>query len=150
MPLAALEHARLRPPSLETDLASYLADSGDWGLDIDFEVSINGQLVSRPPYSSMYWSPAQMLAHMTVNGASLRTGDLFGSGTVSGPQRDQYGSMIELTWAGRDPLVLPDGSSRAWLEDGDEIVITASAPGPDGSRIGFGDVHGQIIPAWPA
>jgi fumarylacetoacetase len=150
MPLAALEHARLRPPSLDTDLASYLADSGDWGLDVDFEVRINGHAVTRPPYSSMHWSPAQMLAHMTVNGASLRTGDLFGSGTVSGSQRDQRGSMIELTWAGRDPLVLPDGSSRAWLEDGDEIVITASAPGPDGSRIGFGDAHGQIIPAWPA
>ena len=84
VPLAALEHARLRPPSLDTQLAGYLADSGDWGLDIDFEIRINGHLVSRPPYSTMHWSPAQMLAHMTVNGASLRTGDLFASGTVSG------------------------------------------------------------------
>jgi fumarylacetoacetase len=97
----------------------------------------------------MFWSPAQMLAHMTVNGASLRTGDLFASGTVSGPARDQYGSIIELAWAGREPLALSDGSSRAWLEDGDEVVITASAPGQDGERIGFGDAHGQIIPAWP-
>ncbi len=149
VPLAALEHARVRPPSLGTALASYLADSGDWGLDIDFEVRINGHVVSRPPYSTMHWSPAQMLAHMTVNGASLRTGDLFASGTVSGTRPDQYGSLIELAWAGRNPLALPDGSSRGWLEDGDVVVITASAAGPDGSRVGFGDAHGQIIPAWP-
>jgi len=106
-------------------------------------------VVSRPPYSTMHWSPAQMLAHMTVNGASLRTGDLFASGTVSGPRPDQYGSLIELAWAGRNPLALPDGSSRGWLEDGDVVEITASAAGPDGSRVGFGDAHGQIIPAWP-
>ncbi len=149
VPLAALEHARVRPPSLDTELASYLAKSGDWGLDIAFEVRINGHVVSRPPYATMHWSPAQMLAHMTVNGASLRTGDLFASGTVSGPRPDQYGSLIELAWAGRQPLTLPDGSSRGWLEDGDEVVITATATGPDGSRVGFGDAHGQIMPAWP-
>ena len=149
VPLAALGHARVRPPSLSTELVSYLAESGDWGLDIDFEVRINGHVVSRPPYSTMYWSPAQMLAHLTVNGASLRTGDLFASGTVSGPEPDQYGSLIELGWAGRKPLTLPDGSSRGWLEDGDEVVITASAVGPDGSRVGFGDAHGQIIPPLP-
>jgi fumarylacetoacetase len=149
VPLAALEHARVRPPSLSTELASYLAESADWGLDIDFEVRLNGHVVSRPPYSTMHWSPAQMLAHLTVNGASLRTGDLFASGTVSGPEPDQYGSLIELARAGRKPLALPDGSSRSWLEDGDEVMITASAAGPDGSRIGFGDAHGQIIPPLP-
>jgi fumarylacetoacetase len=149
VPLEALEHVRVRPPSLETELASYLAESGNWGLDIELEVRLNGHTVSRPPYATMYWSPAQMLAHMTVNGASLRTGDLFASGTVSGPRQDQYGSLIELAWAGREPLILPDGRTRAWLEDGDEVVITASAAGPDGDRIGFGDVHGQIMPAWP-
>ncbi len=149
VPLAALEHARVRPPSLDSELASYLARSDAWGLDITFEVRINGHIVSRPPYATMHWSPAQMLAHLTVNGASLRTGDLFASGTVSGPQPDQYGSLIELAWAGRQPLALPDGSSRGWLEDGDEVVITATATGPDGSRVGFGDAHGQIMPAWP-
>ena len=149
VPLAALEHARVRPPSLDTELASYLAKSGDWGLDIAFEVRINGHVVSRPPYKTMHWSPAQMLAHMTVNGASLRTGDLFASGTVSGPEPDQYGSLIELAWAGRQPLSLPDGSHRGWLEDGDEVVITATAAGPEGTRIGFGDAHGQIMPGWP-
>ena len=149
VPLAALKHARVRPPSLGTELVGYLADSGDWGLDIDFEVRINGHVVSRPPYATMHWSPAQMLAHMTVNGASLRTGDLYASGTVSGPRPDQYGSLIELAWAGRQPLALPDGTSRGWLEDGDEVVIAATAAGPDGSRVGFGDARGQIMPAWP-
>jgi fumarylacetoacetase len=96
----------------------------------------------------MFWSPAQMLAHMTVNGAGLRTGDLFASGTVSGPEPDQYGSLIELAWAGRRPLTLGDGSSRSWLEDGDEVRITATAAGQDGTRVGFGDVHGQVVPAW--
>jgi fumarylacetoacetase len=149
VPLAALEHARVRPPSLGTTLAGYLADTGDWGFDIDVAVKINGHVVSRPPYSTMFWSPAQMLAHMTVNGARLRTGDLFASGTISGHEPDQYGSLIELAWAGRKPLTLADGSTRSWLEDGDEVVITASAVGPDGTRIGFGDAHGQVLPAWP-
>jgi len=148
VPLAALEHARVRPPSLDTELVDYLADSGDWGFDIDFEVTINGHVVSRPPYSTMFWSPAQMLAHLTVNGASLRTGDLFASGTVSGPEPDQYGSLIELAWAGRRPLTLGDGSTRSWLEDGDEVRIRATAAGQDGTRVGLGDVHGQILPAW--
>jgi fumarylacetoacetase len=148
VPLAALEYARVRPPSLDTELVDYLANSGDWGFDIDLEITINGHVVSRPPYSTMFWSPAQMLAHMTVNGAGLRTGDLFASGTVSGPEPDQYGSLIELAWAGRRPLTLGDGSSRSWLDDGDEVRITATAAGQDGTRVGFGDVHGQIVPAW--
>src|SRR5215471_21452703 len=147
VPLAALAHARVRPPSLGTELASYLADSGDWGLDIDFEVRLNGHVVSRPPYSTMHWSPAQMLAHMTVNGASVRTGDLFASGTVSGPEPGQRGCMIELTWNGTEPLTLPDGTSRAWLEDSDEVVITATAAGPGGTRVGLGEARGQIMPA---
>lgn len=87
-----------------------------------------------------------MLAHLTVNGASLRTGDLFASGTVSGPEPDQYGSLIELAWAGREPLVFPDGSTRGWLADGDEVAISASAAGQDGARIGLGEARGQILP----
>ena len=149
LPLAALDAARLRPPSLDTDLAGYLADSGDWGFDIDLEVRLNGHVVSRPPYSVMHWSPAQMLAHLTVNGASLRTGDLYASGTVSGARPDQLGCLIELTKAGREPLILADGTSRAWLADGDEVVISASAPGPDGARIGLGQVSGEILRALP-
>jgi fumarylacetoacetase len=149
VPLAALEHARLRPPSADTALLAYLAEPVGWGLDIDFEVHLNGQLISRPPFAAMHWSPAQMLAHMTVNGASLRTGDLYASGTVSGPEPGQRGSLIELAWGGSEPLPLPDGSSRAWLQDSDEVIIAATAAGPEGSRVGLGEARGQIIPAAP-
>ncbi len=147
LPLAALEHARIRPPSRDADLLPYLAETADWGLDIDFQVSLNGQVISRPPYAAMQWSPAQMLAQMTVNGASLRSGDLYASGTVSGPRPDQRGCLLELSWGGSEPLVLPDGTTRAWLEDGDELSITATAAGPDGTRVGLGEARGQIMPA---
>jgi fumarylacetoacetase len=147
IPLAALEHARLRPPSRDTELLPYLTESSDWGLDIEFQVSLNGRVISRPQYSSMHWSPAQMLAHMTVNGASLRTGDLYASGTVSGPEPGQRGCLLELTWGGTEPLTLPDGTSRTWLNDSDELVITAAAAGPDGTRVGLGEARGQIMPA---
>jgi fumarylacetoacetase len=85
-----------------------------------------------------------MLAHMTVNGASIRDGDLFGSGTISGPEKGQRGSFLELSWGGQEPFELADGSSRSYLEDGDEVVMTAWAPGPDGSRIGLGEVSGRV------
>ena len=147
VPLAALQHARVRPPSRDTDLLPYLTESDDWGLDIEFEVRLNGHVISRPPYATMHWSPAQMLAHMTVNGAPLRTGDLYASGTVSGPEPGQRGCLIELTWNGSEPLALPDGTTRAWLEDSDELVITATAAGPDGTRLALGEARGQILPA---
>jgi len=147
LPLAALEHARVRPRSREEKLMYYLAETADWGLDIDFEVRLNGHVISRPPYATMFWSPAQMLAHMTVNGAATRSGDLYASGTVSGPEPAQSGSLIELAWNASNPIPLPDGSSRAWLEDGDEVTIAATAPGPDGVRIGLGSVTGRILPA---
>jgi fumarylacetoacetase len=147
VPMAALEHARLRPPSRDTVLLPYLTETEDWGLDIDFQISLNGHVISRPPYSAMHWSPAQMLAHMTVNGASLRTGDLYASGTVSGPGRDQRGCLLELSWGGTEPLTLPYGSTRTWLEDSDEVIITATAAGPHGTRVGLGEARGQVIPA---
>jgi fumarylacetoacetase len=149
VPLAALEHARVRPPSRDEKHVGYLLETTDWGLDIDFEVRLNGHLIARPPYSAMYWSPAQMLAHMTGNGAALRTGDLYASGTVSGPDRGERGSLIELAWNGKRPVTLPDGSTRSWVEDGDEITISATAPGPDGARIGLGAVSGCVLPAVP-
>jgi fumarylacetoacetase len=90
-----------------------------------------------------------MLAHMTVNGASTRTGDLFASGTVSGPDRDQRGCLLELSWGGAEPLALADGSVRSYLEDGDEVTISATAPAADGARIGFGEVTGRILPSPP-
>jgi len=147
VPVAALEHARIRPPSRDDKQVCYLLETADWGLDIDFEVRLNGHLIARPPYSAMYWSPAQMLAHMTASGAALRSSDLYASGTVSGPDAGERGSMIELAWNGKQPIKLPDGSIRSWLLDGDEITISATAPGPDGARIGLGTVTGCVLPA---
>ena len=149
LPLGALQHARLRPPSADAILQDYLIETTDWGLDIDFEVRLNGQLISRPPYATMFWSPAQMLAHLTVNGAAVRPGDLYASGTVSGPEPGQRGSLLELGWNGTEPISLPDGTSRSWLQDADEVTITASAPGADGIRIGLGSATGTIVPALP-
>jgi fumarylacetoacetase len=94
----------------------------------------------------MYWTPAQQLAHLTVNGASVRTGDLFASGTVSGPQRDQAGSFLELSWNGTEPVKLDDGSTRGFLLDGDTVTISATAPGAGGARIGLGSVTGTVCP----
>ncbi|MGF1425884.1 fumarylacetoacetase [Kitasatospora sp. LaBMicrA B282] len=144
VPLAALEAARTATPVQDPQPLPYLVEKEPWGLDVQLEVKLNEAVVSRPPYAGMYWSPAQMLAHTTVNGASLRTGDLYGSGTISGPEADQRGSLIELTWNGRDPIELPDGSTRTFLADGDTVTMTASATGADGVRIGFGEVTGTI------
>ncbi len=107
---------------------------------------LNGETVARPPYSSMYWSPAQMLAHLTANGASLRTGDLFASGTVSGSEREQRGSFLELSWGGREPFDA-GGAARTFLEDGDTVTIRATAPGALGGRIALGEVTGTVPPA---
>ena len=146
VPLAALQHARVPLPGQDPEPLPYLRGGEDWGLDVDLRVEWNGEEVSRPPYREMYWSPAQMLAHMTVNGASSRTGDLFASGTVSGPEKRQRGAFIELTWGGREPIQVK-GEERTFLLDGDEISISGTAPGPAGSRIGFGEVTGTIRPA---
>ena len=149
VPLAALADARVAGPAQDPPVLDYLREDEPWGLDLDMEVRWNGHPVSRPPFRTMYWSAAQQLAHLTVNGASLRTGDLFASGTVSGPAKDQRGSFLELTWDGAEPVTLPDGTSRTFLEDGDDVSITATAPGLGGSRIGFGEVTGRILPARP-
>jgi fumarylacetoacetase len=135
------------PPPRDPEPLPYLADAGKQGLDLALEVRLNGHRISTPPYASMYWTGAQMLAHLSVNGAATRTGDLYASGTVSGPRQDQYGSLIELTAAGAQPLELPDGIRRTFLEDGDEVTLTGTAPGPSGSRIGLGEVTGRIRPA---
>jgi fumarylacetoacetase len=146
VPLDALQHARIQPPPRDPAPLPYLRDTDPWGLDITLEIRLNGNPISRPPYAAMYWTPAQMLAHMTAGGASLRTGDLYASGTVSGPAPDQRGSLIELSWGGTQPLHLPNGTRRTFLLGGDEVVITAAAPGPDGETIGFGEVRGRIVP----
>ncbi|QTJ67579.1 fumarylacetoacetase [Rhodococcus sp. ZPP] len=148
VPLLALEAARIDTPTQDPEPLPYLRGEEKWGLDIDLTVEWNGHVVSRPPYAQMYWSPAQMLAHTTVNGATASTGDLFASGTISGPEKNQRGAFIELTWGGKEPVQVGD-ETRTFLEDGDDIVISATAPGPNGSRIGFGDVRGRILPATP-
>jgi fumarylacetoacetase len=147
--LAALQAARCEPPARDPQPLPYLRDTEPWGLDLALEVALNDTVVSRPPFATMYWTAAQQLAHLTVNGASLRTGDLYASGTVSGPEPDQRGSLLELSWNGQTPLELSDGSSRTFLEDGDTVAISATAPGADGVRIGFGEVTGQVHPAPP-
>ena len=144
VPLSALEAARIAPTRQDPVPLPYLRESEPWGLDLKIEVAWNGDVVARPPFGQMYWTAAQQLAHMTVNGASVRTGDLFASGTVSGQARDERGSFLELTWNGTEPITLSDGSTRTFLQDGDTVTIRASAPGADGVRIGFGDVCGRI------
>jgi fumarylacetoacetase len=139
-PLDALDDARVPAPERTHPLLPYLDDTDGsqepGGFDLRITVTLNGEKLSEPPFSAMYWTAAQQLAHMTVNGASLRTGDLFASGTVSGPEPDQLGCLLELT-VGKGPF----------LQDGDEVTLTAWAPGPNGSRIGLGEVTGTVHPA---
>lgn len=152
--LDALEAARLPLPRQDPTPLPYLvgAPAADgrpvpYGLDIHLEVEWNGTTVSRPEYRDMYWSPVQLLAHLTVNGASIRSGDLFASGTVSGPAKETRGCFLELTWSGAEPVVLGDGSRRTFLDDGDLVTLRAVAPGPGGSVIGLGECAGTILPA---
>lgn len=150
VPLEALADAWLSAPVQEPPVLDYLRDVPHLGLDLRLTVDWNGTRVSEPPFAGMYWTPAQQLAHLTVNGAALRTGDLYASGTVSGPRRNQVGSFLELTWGGAEPVTLADGSSRTFLADGDTVTIGGTAPGPDGGTLGLGEVNGTIAPARPA
>ena len=144
-PLAALGPARVPLPAQDPPVLGYLQGDGLWGLDVAVEVEVNGTVVARPQYRGTYWSPAQMLAHLTVNGAALRVGDLFASGTISGPGREERGSFLELSWGGTEPW-LAGGQDRTFLEDGDEVVLRYSAPGERG-RLGLGEVRGTVQPA---
>ncbi|MBH0118046.1 fumarylacetoacetase [Rhodococcus sp. CX] len=146
-PLAALDAVRVAPPTRDTPLAEYLddADERPWSFDVTFEVVLNGDVVAKPPFASTYWTAAQMLAHMTVNGAGLRAGDFFAGGTISGPEKDQRGSFLELVWGGAEPVTLSDGSSFTFLRDGDEVTLRAKATAADGSAILFGECTGRIV-----
>jgi fumarylacetoacetase len=146
-PLAALEDACVTGPQQTPPPLPYLRRTAPWGLNLALEITLNGELISRPPYSGMYWTPDQMLAHLTVNGAWLRTGDLFASGTVSGPSREERGSLIEISWNGTEPLKLADGTERAFLADGDRVVLSATTQGPGGEPIRLGSVAGRVLPA---
>lgn len=145
LPLAALDDARCALPPQQPPLLDYLRGEAV-GYAIEIEVWLDGYLVSTCPYASTYYSPAQMIAHLTSNGASLRTGDLLGSGTVSGPEADQRGSLLELTWNGAEPLDL-GGRTRTFLADGDEVVLRGRARGPGGTVVRLGEVAGTILPA---
>ncbi|MFG2048555.1 fumarylacetoacetase [Micromonospora sp. NPDC048935] len=145
-PLDALGDAFVPAPDQDPPVVDYLRDVPHLGLDLRLAVEWNGALVSEPPFATMYWTPAQQLAHLTVNGAALRTGDLYASGTVSGPDRSQVGSFLELTWGGAEPVAVGD-ESRTFLADGDTVTITATAPGPDGTTIALGEVTGTVRPA---
>jgi fumarylacetoacetase len=144
LPLEALDDSRVDLPDRNPALLPYLSGPSP-GYAVDVEVTVNGQLVSTCPYAEMYYSPAQMLAHLTVNGARLRTGDLLGSGTISGPGADQRGSLMELTWNGTRPIELGNGETRTFLADGDEVVLRAAARGA--SRARLGEVRGTIRPS---
>ncbi|WP_085914523.1 MULTISPECIES: fumarylacetoacetate hydrolase family protein [Pseudonocardia] len=144
-PLQELAAARVPvPPHDPPSLPHLTPSAGALGLDIELVVHLNGERISTPPAADLYWSPEQMVAHLTSNGADLRAGDLLGSGTVSGRERRQFGSMLELGWNGRDPVALSGGAQRCWLEDGDEIVIGATAPAPGGGRFSLGEVRGRV------
>ncbi len=150
LPFEALAAAEVPLPGQEPAVLPYLQGQSAqdvFGLDLHLQVHLNGSLVSSPEYRDMYWSPAQMLAHQTVNGASVRAGDLFGSGTVSGSAPQTYGSLLERTWNGTDPVELADGTTRGFLEDGDVVTLTGWAPGPGGVPVTVGEVTGRVIPA---
>ena len=144
VPLDAL--ATITPPAQEPVPHDYLLPPGP-GFDLRLAVDWNDTRVSAPPFAGMYWTAAQQLAHLTSNGAAVRTGDLYASGTVSGPARDQVGSFLELTWNGAEPVKLADGSTRGFLLDGDRVTISATAAGAAGVEIGLGEVTGTVVGA---
>jgi fumarylacetoacetase len=148
LPLEALGAARIPLPRQDPTPLPYLRGDSVTGYDIHVEIEVNGTVVARPEYADMYWSPQQMLAHLSVNGATTGPGDLFGSGTVSGPEKGQRGSFLELAWNGTQPFSLADGTTRTFLEDGDTVTLRAWAPAPTpGRRVGLGEVTGTICPA---
>jgi fumarylacetoacetase len=150
--LEALEPFRKPLPSQDPEPLPYLRAKNDFSLDIQLEAQLQTSsmdaphVITRTNFQNLYWSISQQLAHHTVNGCNLRPGDLLASGTISGATEESRGCMLELTWRGANPLKLPHGETRKWLEDGDRVTITAWCQG-DGCRVGFGEVTGRILPA---
>lgn len=152
-PLSALEPYRVAGPQQLPEPLPYLRTDEPWALDLEVAFALETQrmreayidpfVISHANYGDTYWSMAQQVAHLTVNGASIRAGDLCGSGTISGFDPGSYGSLLEVTWDGTEPLSLPDGSSRLFLEDGDRVILTAHTP--DG-QVRLGSVSGTIAP----
>jgi fumarylacetoacetase len=152
---AALEPFRRPTPPREKDLLPYLQEPGPMLYDIELEVRLQPQgaahasVISRTNYSEMYYSAAQQLCHHTSSGCAMNTGDLLGSGTISGPEKQNRGSLLEISWGGKEPLELETGEQRSFLEDGDEVTLTGFAQG-DAYRVGFGECRGRILPALSA
>jgi fumarylacetoacetase len=152
VPLEAFDAARVAPPRRDVPLAAYLDDQAEppFGLDIELSVRLRGAELSRPPARVMYWTAAQMIAHLSVNGATIRAGDLIASGTVSGARQSQLGSLMELTRGGSAPIRLPDGTTRAFLEDGDVVAISGRVVASGGRpELSLGEVSGEVLPALP-
>jgi fumarylacetoacetase len=157
VPLDALEPFRVPGPVQDPPPLGYLSTPEDWGFDVELAVDLQTRsmaerdlqprTITRSNLRSLYWSMAQQLAHATSNGAVARPGDLFASGTISGPTPDSFGSLIELTWRGTKPLSLPDGSTRSFLEDGDTVILRGRCTAPGAVSIGFGECRGTILPA---
>jgi fumarylacetoacetase len=151
VPLDALADARVAPPAPPHPPAHHLAPAGDgYAVRFELELAPGGSastVLSRPDAAGLRWTPAQQLAHLASNGASLRTGDLYASGTVSGATREERGSLLELTWGWTDPVMLVDGTRRRdGLADGDEVTIGASIVAADGEPIPLGEVVGRVVP----
>lgn len=148
---AALEPFRVDTPPREFELLDHLKDCGPMLYDIDLAVTLAPQgqpatTISRTNYREMYYSSAQQLAHHTTAGGPMNVGDLLGSGTISGATKPERGSLLELSWGGKEPLTLDSGESRTFLEDGDTLALTGAAKG-DGYTIGFGSCSGTVLPA---
>jgi len=149
--LDALEPFRVAAPKQDPKVLDYLARKEDWAVDLKLAFGIQTPNMDKPEYIShtnfkyMYWDIAQQLTHHSINGCAMNTGDLYGSGTISGPTADSYGSMIEMTEGGKNPIKLSDGTERVFLKDGDTAVITGFCQA-DGYRVGFGSVSGKIFP----
>jgi fumarylacetoacetase len=148
----ALEPFRRPLPPQDPEPLPYLRAKNDFTFDIQLEAHLQTtkmqapHIITRTNFQNLYWSISQQLAHHTVGGCNLQPGDLLASGTISGPTEDSRGCMLELTWRGANPLKLPGGETRKWLEDGDALTITGWCDG-EGYRIGFGEVSGRVIQA---
>lgn len=149
--MEALEPFRTESPKQEPEVLDYLKFEGDKNYDINLEVSITPEkgteaVICKSNYKFMYWNMCQQLAHHTVNGCNVEVGDMYASGTISGKDEDSFGSMLELTWRGTNPLKLNDGQERKFIEDNDVVTMRGWAE-KDGKRVGFGEVVGKILPA---
>jgi fumarylacetoacetase len=149
--LEALEPFRKPLPKQDPEPLPYLRSTNDFTFDIQLDAHLQTlklttpHVITRTNFQNLYWSISQQLAHHTVNGCNLQPGDLLASGTISGATEESRGCMLELTWRGANPLKLPNGETRKWLEDGDTLAITGWCEG-DGYRIGFGEVSGRVLP----